>query len=97
MTDDLTRRDFVTAASAVAGAALWPAAHAADRAPARTADGPVVLFQGDSITDCRRDRKLPEPNAASALGSGYPLLRDAAALAAYPDRALPCYSRCVSS
>src|SRR2546422_650121 len=96
MTDDLTRRDFVTAASAVAGAALWPAAHAADRAPARTADGPVVLFQGDSITDCGRDRKLPDPNAASALGSGYPLLVAAAALAAHPDRALRFYNRGVS-
>src|SRR2546428_2702873 len=96
MTDDLTRRDFVTAASAVAGAALWPAAHAGDRAPARTADGPVVLFQGDSITDCGRDRKLPDPNAASALGSGYPLLVAAAALAAHPDRALRFYNRGVS-
>src|SRR5881409_2666352 len=96
MTDDLTRRDFVTAASAVAGAALWPAAHAADRAPARTADGPVVLFQGDSITDCGRDRKLPDPNAASALGSGYPLLVASAALAAHPDRALKFYNRGVS-
>jgi len=96
MTDTLTRRDFVTAASAVAGVALWPAGRTADRAPARTADGTGVLFQGDSITDCGRDRKLSDPNAASALGSGYPLLVAAAALAAHPDRALRFYNRGVS-
>src|SRR6266851_2023280 len=96
MTDTLTRRDFVTAASAVAGFALWPAGRTADRAPARTADGTGVLFQGDSITDCGRDRKLSDPNAASALGSGYPLLVAAAALAAHPDRALRFYNRGVS-
>src|SRR2546425_251968 len=33
MTDHLTRRDFVTAASALAGAALLPAAATAGRAP----------------------------------------------------------------
>jgi lysophospholipase L1-like esterase len=96
MTDHLTRRDFVTAASAVAGAALWPAAYTANRAPARTADDTVVLFQGDSITDCGRDRTRPDPNAASALGSGYPLLAAAAELAAHPDRALRFYNRGVS-
>src|SRR3989454_9128662 len=96
MTDHLTRRDFVTAASALAGAALLPAAATAGRAPVGAADGSVVLFQGDSITDCGRDRKLPDPNAASALGSGYPLLVAAAALAAHPDRALRFYNRGVS-
>ena len=96
MTDDLTRRDFMAAASAVAGAALWPAAHIAHRAPARTADGMVVLFQGDSITDAGRDRAASEPNAARALGSGYPLLVASAALAAHPDRALRFYNRGVS-
>jgi lysophospholipase L1-like esterase len=96
MTDHLTRRDFMSAASAVAGAALWPAARTAHRAPARTADGAVVLFQGDSITDAGRDRAVVEPNAARALGSGYPLLVAAAALAAHPDRALRFYNRGVS-
>lgn len=32
----------------------------------------VILFQGDSITDCGRARDTTEPNAG--LGSGYPLL-----------------------
>src|SRR5437879_2789688 len=38
MTDHLTRRDFVTAASALAGAALLPAAATAGRAPVGTAE-----------------------------------------------------------
>ncbi len=96
MTDQLTRRDFVTATSALAGAALWPAAATADRAPAGRTDSTVVLFQGDSITDCGRDRNAAEPNVASALGTGYPLLVAAAALAAHPDRALRFYNRGVS-
>src|SRR5207244_12313096 len=86
MTDHLTRRDFVTAASALAGAALLPAAATAGRAPAGAADGTVVLFQGDSITDAGRDRGVADPNSAGALGPGYPLLPAAAALPAPPHR-----------
>jgi lysophospholipase L1-like esterase len=96
MTDQLTRRDFVTAASALAGAALWPAAARADRAPAGPTEGTVVLFQGDSITDAGRDRAAADPNAARALGSGYPLLAASAALAAHPDRGLRFYNRGIS-
>jgi lysophospholipase L1-like esterase len=96
MTDNLTRRDFVTAASALAGAALWPAAATPDRPPADATDGTVVLFQGDSITDCGRDRTVPAANVAGALGTGYPLLVAAAALGAHPDRGLRFYNRGVS-
>src|SRR5213593_4881135 len=96
MTDHVTRRDFVTAASALAGAALLPAATTAGRAPAGAADGSVVLFQGDSITDAGRDRGVAGPNSAGALGSGYPLLVAAAALAARPDRGLRFYNRGIS-
>ncbi len=96
MTHDVTRREFVTAtAGALAGSALLPSTPAVAR-PTRPADGTVVLFQGDSITDAGRDRAAIEPNAARALGSGYPLLVAAAALAAHPDRALRFYNRGVS-
>ena len=96
MTDHFTRRDFVAAASALAGAALLPAAATVGRAPAGPIDGTVVLFQGDSITDAGRDRAVADPNAARALGSGYPLLAASAALAAHPDRGLRFYNRGVS-
>ena len=88
----LTRRDFVSATAALAASSVAPVSF---RRPAR-ADGLVVLFQGDSITDAGRDRQVSEPNLARGLGSGYPLLAAAAALAAYPDRALRFYNRGVS-
>ncbi len=33
---------------------------------------PVILFQGDSVTDCGRSREEEQPNRG--LGSGYPML-----------------------
>jgi lysophospholipase L1-like esterase len=59
-------------------------------------DATVVLFQGDSITDAGRDRAVADPNLPRGLGSGYPLLVAAAALAAHPDRGLRFYNRGVS-
>jgi lysophospholipase L1-like esterase len=95
-THDVTRREFVTAtASALAGSALLPSTPAVAR-PTPPADGTVVLFQGDSITDAGRDRAVADPNAARALGSGYPLLAASAALAAHPDRGLRFYNRGIS-
>ena len=96
MTDHLTRRDFLTAANALAATALWPAVATAHPRRARPADGTVVLFQGDSITDAGRDRSVADPNVARALGAGYPLLVASAALAAHPDRTLRFYNRGVS-
>jgi lysophospholipase L1-like esterase len=56
----------------------------------------TVLFQGDSITDAGRDRGNAQPNAAAALGTGYPLLIASAALAAHPERDLRFFNRGVS-
>ena len=93
MSHELTRRDFVTGAGALAAAVLLPAAATARRPPA---EGTVVLFQGDSITDGGRNRAASEPNQPGGLGSSYPLLVASAALAAHPDRALKFYNRGVS-
>lgn len=46
----------------------------------RLQQGDVVLFQGDSITDCGRDRNNPE-----SLGGGYPLLVDSLFGMKYPE------------
>jgi lysophospholipase L1-like esterase len=94
----LTRREFVTAAGAVAGATLWAPSTAAGGSgrAVRRAESTVVLFQGDSITDGGRDRTVADPNLPGGLGSGYPLLVAAAALAAHPDRGLRFYNRGVS-
>src|SRR2546426_7588080 len=97
--DSLLRGLWPAPAGASAGAALWPATAAVGRPSipgTPPAGGTVVLFQGDSITDAGRDRGVADPNAARALGSGYPLLVAAAALAAHPDRGLRFYNRGVS-
>jgi len=86
---DVTRRDFIAATTtALVAAARWPA----PPGPVET----VVLFQGDSITDCGRNRANAEPNTAGALGIGYPLLVASAALAAHPDRGLRFFNRGIS-
>jgi len=82
-----TRRDVVKTGLA-AGAALWHI----PRSPAAT----VVLFQGDSVTDCGRDRAAADPNRAGPLGTGHPLLVASAELAAHPERGLRFYNRGVS-
>ena len=87
MASDLTRRDFVAAAVTAAGLPLL-------RLP--RAQGSVILFQGDSITDAGRNRASADANSAGALGSGYPLLVASAVLAARPGGALRFYNRGIS-
>lgn len=75
-------------AAALAGSTPWQVPRAAKER--------VVLFQGDSITDCGRNRSAAEANSTAALGTGYPLLVTSSVLAAHPDRALRFYNRGIS-
>jgi len=84
----MNRRDFIATSAALAATAGWQAPTAKKAT--------VVLFQGDSITDCGRDRNSKDANSAGALGSGYPLLVSAAALAAHADRELKFFNRGIS-
>ena len=84
----MNRRDFLATSAALAATAGW-------QAPSAT-KSTVVLFQGDSITDNGRDRNSKDANSSGALGSGYPLLVTAAALAAHPDRGLKFFNRGIS-
>src|ERR1051325_4112720 len=93
MASPLSPRDFVSATAALAAAGVAPVSW---RRPPR-AEGLVVLFQGDSITDAGRDRQVSEPNLARGLGSGDPLLVGAPAPGGLPDRALRFYNRGVSA
>src|SRR6266566_4434476 len=68
---EMSRRDFVAAAATAAAASHLPLGAVANQA---AANGTVVLFQGDSITDAGRNRASADANSAGALGSGYPLL-----------------------
>ena len=89
----MSRRDFVAAAATAAAASQLPIGAVTNQAPA---NGTVVLFQGDSITDAGRNRASTDANSAGALGSGYPLLVASAVLAARPGGALRFYNRGIS-
>src|SRR5471030_1142437 len=54
---------------------------------------PVILFQGDSITDVGRNRQATGENNAAALGGGYPLIAASQMLRAHPDSALHIFNR----
>ncbi|MDQ1258156.1 MAG: hypothetical protein QG656_2765, partial [Candidatus Hydrogenedentes bacterium] len=56
----------------------------------------VVLFQGDSITDCGRVREVVGPNDLGGLGFGYAKMAGARLLAERPGHALAVYNRGVS-
>lgn len=57
---------------------------------------PVILFQGDSITDVGRNRQATADNNAAALGGGYPLIAASHMLRVHPDSGLHIYNRGVS-
>ncbi|WP_163859511.1 SGNH/GDSL hydrolase family protein [Paenibacillus elgii] len=54
-------------------------------------DGAVVLFQGDSITDCGRNRE-----AGSDLGRGYALIASALFASKYPEKQVQFINRGIS-
>jgi lysophospholipase L1-like esterase len=83
----MKRREFVATTAAIVAAPNWRIPRSAKT---------VVLFQGDSITDCGRNRGFADANSTGALGTGYPLLVTAAALAAHADRGLQFYNRGIS-
>lgn len=56
----------------------------------------VVLFQGDSITDCGRCREVAGANTLEGLGRGYAMLASAELLARRPADALQFFNRGIS-
>src|SRR5256885_10530455 len=96
MTNDISRRDFLAATATLAAASQLPIGATTNPAQAAAAKGSVVVFQGDSITDAGRNRESADPNAASALGNGYPLLVASAVLAARPASGFQFYNRGIS-
>ena len=92
---DVSRREFVLTTGGAMGLAFWSPwgepAHGK-----RAVAGSVILFQGDSITDCGRVRTVSEPNRANALGTGYPLLIASQLLRERPEANLQIFNRGVS-
>ncbi|HEY3933816.1 MAG TPA: SGNH/GDSL hydrolase family protein [Gemmatimonadales bacterium] len=89
-----TRREFLLASAATAAGATLHR-HAIDAIDAPVAGG-TILFQGDSITDCGRNRKSVAANDPGALGTGYPLLLTSRLREKYPERDLQLFNRGVS-
>ncbi len=58
--------------------------------------GDVVLFQGDSITDCGRDRDCLQANQPDGLGDGYVNLIADRLIEDYPNHGLRVYNRGIS-
>ena len=58
--------------------------------------GSVIVFQGDSITDAGRDKKVLEPNDGKALGKGYAAMAAGEILVAHPELKLSCFNRGIS-
>ena len=56
----------------------------------------IVLFQGDSITDCGRNKEIAEPNNFDALGKGYPRTISYDIPTRYADLNLKCYNKGIS-
>ncbi len=56
-------------------------------------DGPVLVFQGDSITDAGRRRAETAPNRPAGLGSGYAALVASTLTGTQPERGWTCYNR----
>ena len=94
--DGMSRREFVGAAGGAVALGTVPGALRARERRRPPPTGAVVLFQGDSITDCGRDRAIAEPNLARALATGYPLLVAARLLSEHPESGMRILNRGVS-
>lgn len=104
MTDQLPRRTFMKSALA-SGAAGFTLASLSDTASAveksgsekMIRPGATILFQGDSITDARRDRAHADtPNKQAGFGNGYAWMTAAALLTAPQGNTLNIYNRGIS-
>jgi lysophospholipase L1-like esterase len=92
----MNRRHLLTASALGSAAALLPRNTSA--APAVVLENEAtILFQGDSITDARRDRKSEgNENQPGMLGQGYPFHIAGQLLAEYPERKLRIFNRGIS-
>lgn len=92
----MNRRHLLTASALGSAAALLPRNSSA--APSVTLEnGATILFQGDSITDARRDRKAEgNENQPGMLGQGYPFHIAGQLLAQYPELKLKTFNRGIS-
>ncbi len=95
----VNRRQLAKTVAVMGIGAAW-GSHLARRSMARDseplAQGSRILFQGDSITDARRDRKAEQANDAGGLGNGYPYFAAGHLLREHPELQLEVLNRGVS-
>lgn len=96
------RRNFIRTAMVGSAFALsLPEIVSADSRREKTkrvtlAEGDIILFQGDSITDMGRNRSRKGANDNSGLGPGYPFIAASELLLKNPDKKLKIYNRGIS-
>lgn len=97
-TSPINRRQMLQSSALVVGAMQVTSAKIIGREPnAVLTKGDVVLFQGDSITDARRNRKTEtQPNNPSGLGDGYPVLIAGGLLRDHAQLGLKIFNRGIS-
>jgi lysophospholipase L1-like esterase len=97
-----TRRAFLKK-TVIAGAAIGlsdsiitQAMQVAQPSKITLADGDIILFQGDSITDAGRNRTALTPNTSSMMGGGYAILAAGMLLHRYAEKKLTVYNKGIS-
>lgn len=97
-----SRRSFLKIAglSTLAGITLPQLAKSAFKEAAgkqvRINTGDIILFQGDSITDAGRSKKVVLPNTTTGMGSGYAMLSASKLLLKHPAKNLTFFNRGIS-
>ena len=99
--NQLNRRQLLQTSAIAAGAAVasgsTPSGAFAAESKVTLKEGDVVLFQGDSITDARRDRRTEaQANHPGGLGNGYPVLIAGGLLQAHAKLGLKVFNRGIS-
>lgn len=62
----------------------------------RITENDIILFQGDSITDHRRNREITSANQLNAMGQGYAMVASSSLLNRYADKNIQIYNRGIS-
>lgn len=88
-----TRREFVTRSAAMLASSTFVRF---DGLRPKMAETPIVLFQGDSITDGGRNRSITAANDPAGLGVAYPLQVLQMLVAPKPFLSIKVYNRGVS-
>lgn len=91
-----SRRAFVSTVATMVGGACFGRNERTSETDVRPATGPLILFQGDSITEAWRDPRVLVANSRLGLGRGYPFILASALRAAYPERDYRLLNRGVS-